>query len=339
MDHQLGELRRVSVRDRWKNEARDFTPWLATEDNIVRLGDVVGLELEVESTEVAVGPYSADILARDVGSDRYVVIENQFGKTNHDHLGKLITYGSVLDASTIIWIAEEFTEEHRKALDWLNELAGEDLALFGVCLELWQIDTSRPAIRFNVVSRPELARTIARKQPENGFSDTRKLQLHFWTQFAERLVEAKVVNKAQSPRPRYWFNVPIGRAGIHLSNFADTQGKRVGVRLYIKKKASSAFDALYADRGEIEKQIGENLNWRQDQEDKTITVCFPNADLAKKDEWPKYLDWMVDMTRRFKDVLGPRVKLLDFSGALQADELSASGDQPSPPPDSAVIST
>ena len=106
-----GELRSVDVRMHWTNEAAEFTPWLAAEDNIARLGQAIGIELEVESCEVAVGPYSADILARDSASGEFVVIENQLGKTDHDHLGKALTYSAVLDASTIVWIATEFTVE------------------------------------------------------------------------------------------------------------------------------------------------------------------------------------------------------------------------------------
>ena len=120
MSTELGAIKKIDVRSIWPHEASDFTPWLAKETNIGQLSAAIGLELEVENTEVAAGPYSADILAREVGSDAYVIIENQLGKTDHDHLGKAITYAAVLDAGTIIWVAPTFTPEHRKAIDWLN---------------------------------------------------------------------------------------------------------------------------------------------------------------------------------------------------------------------------
>ena len=113
------------------------------------LGEAVGLELEVENTEVPVGPYSADILARDAGSDKFVVIENQLEKTDHDHLGKALTYASILDASVVIWVARRFTEEHAKALTWLNDHTTDELSFYGVAIELWQIDESLPALKFN----------------------------------------------------------------------------------------------------------------------------------------------------------------------------------------------
>ena len=140
MDRDLGELKLLNVRFKWTNEATEFTPWLAEEDNLSRLGLALGLELELENTEVSVGPYSADILAKDIGNGKYVIIENQLEKTDHDHLGKAITYASFLDATAIVWIASDFTDEHKKALDWLNDHTSEELSFYGVKLELWQIE-------------------------------------------------------------------------------------------------------------------------------------------------------------------------------------------------------
>src|ERR1700741_3300068 len=134
----FGDLKTVEVRTAWISERNEFTPWLA--NNIERLNKALGIELEVENTEVSVGPYYADILAKDTSTGRYVIIENQLEKTNHDHLGKAITYASVLDASAIVWIATEFTEEHKKALDWLNDHTSEEIAFYAIKLELLQID-------------------------------------------------------------------------------------------------------------------------------------------------------------------------------------------------------
>jgi len=132
----LGKIKTVPLRSIWKNEAYDFTPWLS--ENITDLGEALGLELEFEDKEVSVGPYSADILAKDAGTGQYVVIENQLEKTNHDHLGKCITYSAVLNASAVIWVASDFTEEHKKALDWLNDHTSDEIAFYGVKIELIQ---------------------------------------------------------------------------------------------------------------------------------------------------------------------------------------------------------
>ena len=120
MSKNLGIFEKVDIRALWPHEAADFTPWLAKNENLRLLGDAIGIELKVKNTEVSVGPYSADIVAEDVNCGDDVVIENQLGKTNHDHLGKLITYAANLDAKTLVWIAPDFTDEHRRAVDWLN---------------------------------------------------------------------------------------------------------------------------------------------------------------------------------------------------------------------------
>lgn len=147
MTVKLGEIEKLDVRNVWAHEASNFTPWLAEEENIARLGSAIGLELEVENTEVSVGPFSADILARDSGSSAYVIIENQLSKTDHDHLGKAITYAAGLNAGTIVWVAPEFTQEHRKAIDWLNDNSVGDVAFYGVQVELWTIDDSNSTLR------------------------------------------------------------------------------------------------------------------------------------------------------------------------------------------------
>ncbi len=216
MTVDLGQLTKVRAPELWKHEEAEFTPWLSSEENIGRLADAIGLELQVEGIEVPVGPYCADILAKDA-SGNFVIIENQFGKTDHDHLGKILTYGATLDATAVVWIAERFTDEHKKAIEWLNEHTSEDLALYAVEIELWRIDTSKPALRFNVLSQPtEITRQATAIKSAGLITDTKKLQLDFWTKLREQLLERKVLSSAQAPRPRYWFNVSLGRSNIHL---------------------------------------------------------------------------------------------------------------------------
>ena len=132
----IGRLTKLELRDFWKSEADDFTPWLAGDENIKLLGETIGLELEVQEQEKNVGPFRADILCLDISNDNYVLIENQLEKTDHTHLGQLMTYASGLDAVSIIWIAQRFTEEHRAALDWLNSITDDKFNFFGVEVEL-----------------------------------------------------------------------------------------------------------------------------------------------------------------------------------------------------------
>jgi hypothetical protein len=207
MTVELGEIRKIQVRHHWRHEEQKFTPWLAREENIGRLAKAIGVELQVEGIEVPVGPFTADVLAKDA-SDNYVVIENQFGKTDHGHLGKMLTYAATLGATAIVWIAEQFTDEHRKTIEWLNERVGDELSLYAVEMELWQIDKSRPALRFNVLSEPTDISKQARAVKSAGtITDAKKLQYEFWTAFRHELLARKVVPTAQAARPQYWFDL------------------------------------------------------------------------------------------------------------------------------------
>lgn len=312
----LGTIEKCDVRLTWPHEGANFTPWLAKEENIRGLGDAIGLELEVEGIEVAVGPFWADILAKDVGTAQYVIIENQLAKTNHDHLGKAITYGAVLNASAIVWVATEFTDEHTRALDWLNDNTAEALAFYGVQVELWKIDNSRPAIRFNVVSRPtELGRKVKVTKPTDDLTDAKKLQLDFWTLVRDKLLETKTLATTHTPRPQYWFDVALGRTGIFLSNIANTFENRIGVRVYLTAKvAEKALSQLIADKQAIEEELGTALTWNPnpDKNDKII-VLLRDADLWDRDDWDSHVAWMVKTIGDFRRVFMPRVKGLDLA--------------------------
>ena len=150
---QLGKLQKVEIRKVWAKEDSHFTPWLAQEENIALLSEELNIEIEILGQEEYVGPFRADILGKDIATDRYIIIENQFGKTDHSHLGQIITYASGLSATTIIWISEKFTEEHRSALDWLNNITDETVEFFGIEIEIYKIGESAPAPMFNIVSK------------------------------------------------------------------------------------------------------------------------------------------------------------------------------------------
>ena len=305
---ELGILKTVPARQKWTNEARDFTPWLAK--NIKGLNEALGLELEVENIEVQCGPYSADILAKDTGTDKYVIVENQLEKTNHDHLGKAITYASVLDASIIVWVATDFTEEHKKALDWLNDHTSDEISFYGVQVELWQIDNGNPALRFNIISKPnEAVRQAARSKATDELSDSKKFQFDFWNKFKDKLAKTKRVPSLQTPRPQYWFDVSLGKSNIHISNTCNTDENTVGVRVYIGNKiADTMLPFLESKKMEIENAIGQALVWNPnpDNRDKVIILLHPTDfnDPTKVDE---ALDWLVNYTIKFRDTFSKLV--------------------------------
>jgi len=317
----LEQLSSFDPRTVWPSESNDFTPWLAEEKNLELLGIELGLDLELVGREYPVGPYWADVLAKDTVNDRNVVIENQLEKTDHDHLGKAMTYGAILGASVVVWIAKEFTDEHRKTLDWLNDHTDEDLDFFGVVIEIWRIGESPPAPRFNIVSRPSAMLKQARGSVSEGVvSDTKQLQLEFWLVLRDQLKAANVVSSLQTPRLQNWYNIVLGRSGFHVQASLNTITNRFAVRIYLKHKvAEAAFSKLELQKDAIHEEMGMELDWNPRPEkfdgrpyDKTILIDR-SAILAKRDEWPEYLDWMVNTIAAIQKAFRPRVKAIDLT--------------------------
>lgn len=323
MTADFGDLKLIDIRERWQSESQEFTPWLARSENILRLSEAIGIELEVERTEVSVGPYYADVLARDTATGGYVVIENQLNKTDHSHLGQLLTYAAGLDATTIVWVAKEFTEEHKRALDWLNENLSEDVSLYGVVVEVWQIDQSRPAVKFRTVSGPpQSIKRIPALRTDEELTDSKRLQLEFWTEFREKLLQTGKFVSAQKADPKYWFDVSLGRTGIHLSAFVNTSDDRLGLRVYLSNRHNGklAIKQLIEQKDAIERELGEALEWdpNPSARDKVI-VLRRNVNVRDKSKWPEYLDWLVTKTVDFRRVFGPRVKQLRLESEDQSE--------------------
>ncbi len=306
---KLVKQKQISPRKMWPNEQFDFTPWLV--EHIEELSETIGLDLEVIGREVSVGPYSADILAKDNDSNNYVVIENQLEKTNHDHLGKSITYASALNAKTIVWIATDFTEEHKKAFDWLNDNTNEDLAFWAIQLELWQVGEDTASMRFNIVCRPNSdIKTI--KNKSNAESETTKTQLAYWTKFRDKLLATKKFSSARTPRPQYWFDVTLGRSGVVLSNTCNAQKSIVGVRLYIRNSVAEIIvPALEARKEEINKALGCEPEWfpNTNAMDKTISLQY-QTNLSDPEKVEEALDWQVKYTIIFHDVFSKEIKAI-----------------------------
>jgi hypothetical protein len=228
----LGRMEQVDLREVWLSESGDFTPWLARDDNISLLADTLGLDLEVVAKEKEVGPYRADILCKDTTDGTFVLIENQLEKTDHTHLGQLMTYAAGLDAVTIVWIAERFTDEHRAALDWLNEVTGEKVSFFGLEIELWRIGTSPIAPKFNVVSKPnDWIKGGSGGGAGGGIvTETKQLQQEYWRAFREVLAQRKSTLKPQKAQPQHWLNVSIGRSNFNMATTVNTPEERMRSR-------------------------------------------------------------------------------------------------------------
>ncbi|VGO17202.1 hypothetical protein PDESU_05798 [Pontiella desulfatans] len=324
----LGRLEKVELRDVWKTEAQDFTPWLAKEDNLALLGNTIGLDLELEAVEKNVGAFRADILCKDTATNAWVLVENQVERTDHTHLGQLLTYAAGLNTVTIVWIAKRFTDEHRAALDWLNEVTGDDINFFGIEIELWRIGESAIAPKFNMVSKPNewtkgKGGTSAVVSSEKELSPTRKLQLEFWQLFREYMEDNSSIMRPQKPNPCHWMNFSIGTSKAFPAALLNMQSGLISISLQINKGEDrfAIFNLLKQDKVAIEEEMGAALDWEEKPENKCSYVFLrnPQLDPKKKNDWPMQHQWLLENLETFHAVFSSRIRDMD-TGDWQPDD-------------------
>lgn len=308
---ELSKIEKVDLREIWQHEAQDFTPWLA--DHISELGEALGLELESQSQEAPVGGYSLDILAHDLGSNRPVIIENQLEGTNHDHLGKLLTYASGYDANIVVWISREFRDEHRQALDRLNQRTDEDTEFFGVVVELWKIDDSRPAVNFNLVSTPNEWRKGNIRSTTVGDIETSE-QSERYRMFSQDLIDRLRVDhsftRARKGQSSPLLNFSTGHTQFKYGvNYPATGDARV--RLYIdsgeREWNKQSFEALLNQREDIESALQDSLDWDRMDNSRACYIASVHSGAIYDDQETieEIQEWMVDRLLKFKEVFGP----------------------------------
>lgn len=311
----LGRLERVNLREAWESEPRDFTPWLAQEANLAVLSETLNMELEAVGQEQSVGLFRADILCQDTADDSWVLIENQLERTDHTHLGQLLTYAAGLETVTIIWVASTFSDEHRAALDWLNEITDHKFRFFGLEIELWRIGESTPAPKFNIVSRPNnwsrtTQRVINREIPSSGLQ-----HLQFWTQLRGHLEEtASHVKMTRTPRNQHHADFGIGKSGFRLSAVRYSREKRISVQLQLRSPYAKAhFEPLQQVRSEIENEVGHALTWLEQPDSNLYSRVSSNHDCDPADEknWPEQINWTADTLQKFDLAFRQRVKEID----------------------------
>jgi len=317
---KLAELTRVDLREVFPSEALHFTPWLAQEKNLAQLARTIDLELQLEKLEKEVGPYRADILCRDPATDNWVLIENQIEKTDHSHLGQLLTYAGGLEAVTIIWIADRFTEEHRAALDWLNTHTDEGINFFGLEIELWRIGASPIAPKFNVVCQPNNWSKAVKGAAIGGPPSQLEQQMfQFWGSFADYM------EKQGQPRPLPGSNgrfirFSLGRSGVQILAILSTWHslKNTGdyeIRVEIALNGANSkhdFAVFESHKKQIELTIGQSLTWHNNPSTIRCRIYASlTADFLKKDLWPQQHEWIKQNIEKFRDAFNPYVTKLN----------------------------
>ena len=303
MSNKIGKLQSVDVRELWQHEQYDFSAWLAKPENIEYLNDILGLTLVDVDKEVYVGSYRCDLVAKDETSGTKVIIENQLESSNHDHLGKIITYASGLNAPIIVWIVKEARAEHRSAIEWLNNNTVEGIGFFLIELHAYKIGDSLPAPMFEIVEKPNDFIKQNKSNIPNADNATEANRFEFWSEF-NTVVAAKGkpfnIRKASTD---HWYDVAIGTSEAHIAIDLINKESRVILEVYISDN-KELFDALYANRDEIEQELSMDFIWDRLDNKKASRIkhYIPGLDFEDHSNYPALMDEIIEKVVRMRTV-------------------------------------
>lgn len=299
---KLARVKQVNLREVWKHEATNFTKWLAMPENLDLLSEEIDLELVLIDTEYNVGRFNVDIFAEDTSGDRKVIIENQLEKTDHDHLGKLITYASGLDAEVIIWIVKDVLEEHQQAIDWLNENTDEKINFFAIKMEVWKIGNSDPAPKFHIISKPNnWSKSVKQLVQKASITDTKLLQLKFWDNFKQYAESESLNLRLRKPFPQHWYDMSFGRTDCHISLTINSQKNEIACEVYISN-SKSTFEQFHNNKDKIEGEIS-GLDWMELPTKKASRIKKKTkGNIRKEDKWNEYFEWFGKTALEFQNV-------------------------------------
>lgn len=301
----LGRLEEIrDLRTVWPHEALDFTPWLSQDDNIALLADAVGLDITVDETESSVGDFNVDIFASETGTDRKIIIENQLEDTDHDHLGKLITYASGKSADIVIWVVKRVREEHKAAIEWLNNHTDEGIGFFLCEIKLYKIGDSEPAVKFDVVEKPNAWSKMMKPVVSNASVECRRQRRYdYWSAFRDYALRNEEFTKGfrqERPSMNHWLNHYIDASGCHLSVLQVRKRSELNVELYIDDN-KDLFRSLFRNKDKIEADAGLSFDWRELPDKKASRIiAVKTVDFDDRGQWAGQFDWAMDVLFRMK---------------------------------------
>lgn len=299
----LGKLKKVELREGWRHEATDFTQWLAKEENLALLSNEIGFDIKLIQTEAKVGSFNVDILGEEENTGNKIIIENQLEITDHDHLGKIITYASGYDARVIIWVVKDVREEHRRAIDWLNENTNEEIGFYLLKIELWQIADSPLAPKFEIISKPnDWAKAVKSSVESTELTDTKIKQLQFWDAFKSYARQTSTSLRFQKSYPQHWTNISIGSSDCHIALTINSRENLFGVELYIPDN-KDLYLKLVGVKSQIESELSEKVEWMELPEKKAsrIKVSY-HGYFEQEKNWETYFSWLLGVAEKFKSV-------------------------------------
>lgn len=298
---KLSRITKVNPREVWRHEALDFTQWLAKEENIAVLCEELEINLENIKPEASAGRYNVDIVADDIDTKRKVIIENQLEPTDHKHLGQILTYASAYDASVIIWVVTDYTEEHRQAIDWFNRNISENISFFLVQIEVYKIGDSEPAPKFNIICEPNnWGKTIKSSGTGDAVSATKLLQMEFWEGLKTYAsANGTRVSFSHTPQPKHWFNISIGTSRCHIALTVNTQKGYVGCEVYIRND-KALYETFYKNKEKIESSVGAELEWMELPDATASRILLTKKGNPKdRKQWDEYYSWCVATVEKF----------------------------------------
>ena len=312
MAKEVGKIKKVALREVWRNEARDFNTWLF--NNLGVLNEALDTNFSAVDKGKRVGNFILDILGEDPDGN-LVIVENQLSRTDHDHLGKLITYLSNLEAKTAIWITSNPREEHERAVDWLNRSTPSDVSFLLVKVEAIRIDNSPPAPLFTIIAEPtEITKEIGEEKKK--YDERHYLRKEFWTQLLEKARKKTKLHANVTPSIYSWVGAGGGRAGMGF-NYAITYSS-ASVELYLDRGKDypdlnkQRFDELYQHKNKIEKAFGGKLSWERLDTRRASRIAYRIRDkgLENKEKWEGLQDEMIDAMVRLEKSLKPLIRKL-----------------------------
>ena len=309
----VGKLERVPLREVWKHEELDFTRWLR--DNIEVLNDVVGLSLANVESEQRTSEFRVDLVAEDAAGDP-VVIENQLEKSDHEHLGKLITYLTALAGRAAIWIVADPRPEHVGAITWLNESGGADFYL--VKVEAVKIGDSEPAPLLTLIVGPsEATREVG--ETRKDVAERHNLRERFWMELLPKAKERTKLHANISPSTDNWIAARTGKSGLSLLYVIRMHDSQVGLNIDRGKdrdeENKAIFEALAQSRETIESDFGGSLLWDKVEGRRTCTIWkqFSLGGYRDESRWPEIQEAMIDGMVRLEAALRPHIQRLSLA--------------------------
>ena len=301
----IGRLTEVDVRELWLHEQYDFSNWLAKESNLSYLNDILGLTLIDVDKEVYVGSYRCDLVAKDETTDTTVIIENQLENTNHDHLGKIITYASGLGAKVIVWIVKNAKEEHRAAIEWLNNNTVDDINFFLLEIHAYRIVNSNPSPNFEIIDKPNGFVKIGNKEKSsNDELDKRQSEiLMFWEQFNQVVANRGKPFNIRKATTDHWYDIAVGSSEAHIAiNLVNKDGMIV-VELYISNN-KDLFDHLYKYKDDIESKLDIELIWDRLDNKKASRIKhhIHNLNFDDHSNYDALMNQAIDVAVRMRDI-------------------------------------